>query len=66
LAELGRSPAFQIEPFTIELAEEVATLGDVLRDPSDRAIVCTARVCRLRLLTSDRRIIDSGLVPVIA
>lgn len=66
LAELGRSPAFQIEPFTIEVAEEVAALGDALRDPSDRAIVCTARVRGLRLLTSDQRIIDSGLVPVVA
>ncbi len=66
LAELGRNPAFQIEPFTLDLAEEVAALGDALRDQFDRAIVCTARVRGLRLLTSDQRIIDSGLVPVVA
>lgn len=66
LAELGRSPSFQIEPFNIDLAEEVAALGDALRDPSDRAIVCTARLRGLRLLTSDQRIINSGLVPVVA
>jgi PIN domain nuclease of toxin-antitoxin system len=66
LAELGRSPAFQVEPFTVDVADEVAALGDALRDPFDRAIVCTARVRGLRLLTSDQRIIDSGLVPVVA
>ena len=66
LAELGKSPSFQIEPFNIDLAEEVAALGDALRDPSDRAIVCTARLRGLRLLTSDQRIINSGLVPVVA
>jgi prevent-host-death family protein len=37
-----------------------------LRDPADRAIVATARVHRLRLITADRRIIDSKLVTVIA
>jgi PIN domain nuclease of toxin-antitoxin system len=66
LRELSESPLFHIEPLTIEVAEEVAALGDALRDPSDRAIVCTARVRGLRLLTSDQRIIDSGLVPVVA
>lgn len=37
----------------------------VSRDPADRAIVATARVHRLRLVTSDQRIIESKLVPVI-
>jgi PIN domain nuclease of toxin-antitoxin system len=40
-------------------------MGDALRDPGDRVIVATARVHRLRLLTSDQRIIESALVPVI-
>jgi PIN domain nuclease of toxin-antitoxin system len=40
-------------------------LGASLRDPGDRVIVATARVHRLRLLTADQRIIESGLVPVI-
>jgi PIN domain nuclease of toxin-antitoxin system len=37
-----------------------------LRDPADQAIVATARVHRLKLVTSDQRIIESKLVPVIA
>jgi PIN domain nuclease of toxin-antitoxin system len=57
-------PVFQIVPLTYEVAAEVASLGG-LRDPADRAIVATARVQRLRLVTSDQRIIESKLVPVI-
>jgi PIN domain nuclease of toxin-antitoxin system len=56
---------FRILPLTYEVAAEVASLGN-LRDPADRAIVATARVHRLRLVTSDQRIIESKLVPVIA
>jgi PIN domain nuclease of toxin-antitoxin system len=66
LNEFDSNPAFQIIPFTVEVAAEVAALGGSLRDPADRAIVSTARVRKLRLITSDQRIIDSGLVPVIA
>ena len=55
---------FQILPLTYELAAEVASLGG-LRDPADRAIVATARIQRLRLVTSDQRIIESKLVPVV-
>lgn len=66
LGELESSPAFQIVPLTVDVAAEVGALGGALRDPADRAIVATARVRRLRLLTSDQRIIDSGLVPVVA
>jgi PIN domain nuclease of toxin-antitoxin system len=47
-----------------EPALDVADL-ELLRDPADRAIVATARVHRLRLLTSDQRIATSGLVPVV-
>src|ERR1700690_1015260 len=50
-------------PLTYELAPEVASLGALL-DPSDRAIVATARVHRLRLQTADQRIIQSQLVQV--
>ena len=56
---------FQILPLTYEVAGEVAALGS-LRDPADRAIVATARIERLRLVTSDQRIIASKLVPVVA
>ena len=66
LDSIGSSAAIQIEPLTVEVAEEVAAIGGALRDPADRAIVCTARVRGLRLLTSDQRIIDSRLVPVVA
>jgi PIN domain nuclease of toxin-antitoxin system len=62
---LESNPAFQIVPFTLDVASEIAALGSALRDPADRAIVCTARIRKFRLVTSDRRIIDSNLVPVI-
>ncbi len=65
LSELESNPAFQIMPLSVEIAAEVAALGGSLRDPADRAIVATARVRNLRLITSDRRIIDSMLVPVV-
>ena len=65
LSELESNPAFQIVPLTVDVAAEVAALGGTLRDPADRAIVGTARVRRLRLLTADQRIIDSDLVPVV-
>ena len=64
LLEDLQSPVFQILPLTYEVAAEVASLGG-LRDPADRAIVATARIQRLRLVTSDQRIIESKLVPVV-
>jgi PIN domain nuclease of toxin-antitoxin system len=63
--DLQVNPIFQILPLTYEIAQEVAAMGSVLRDPADRAIVATARVHRLRLVTSDQRIVGSKLVPVI-
>jgi PIN domain nuclease of toxin-antitoxin system len=63
--ELDTNPVFRLIPLTTEIAFEVAAMGDFLRDPSDRVIVATARVHRLRLLTVDQRIIESALVPVI-
>ena len=65
LEELNSNPDFRIIPFTVDIAAEVAAVGPSLRDPSDRAIVSTARVEKLKLVTSDQRIIDSGLVPVV-
>jgi PIN domain nuclease of toxin-antitoxin system len=62
---LSVDPLFQIVPMTVEIAIEVALLGASLRDPADRAIVASARVHRLRLLTSDQRIIESKLVGVV-
>lgn len=63
-AELEMNPIFRILPITFPIATDAGALS-ILRDPADRTIVATARVHRLRLLTSDRRIIDSNLVPVI-
>lgn len=63
--ELQANPVFRVLPLTYEVALEVASLG-ALRDPADRTIVATARVHRLRLVTSDQRIIESELVPVVA
>jgi len=63
-ADLQANPVFRVLPLTYEIAAEVAVLGS-LRDPADRAITATARVHRLRLVTSDRRVIESNLVPVV-
>jgi PIN domain nuclease of toxin-antitoxin system len=61
---LQGNPVFRVLPLTYEIASEVASLG-VLRDPADRTIVATARIHRLQLVTSDQRIIESRLVPVV-
>ena len=65
LRNLESDPAFVFLPITFEIAIEVATMGAHLQDPNDRAIVATARVHRLTLITSDERIIKSKLVNVI-
>ena len=61
---LKADPVFQMLPLTYEIAADVAMLA-VLRDPADRVIAATARVHRLRLVTSDQRMIESGLVGVV-
>lgn len=63
-SELESNPMFEILPITIPIAVEAAALTQ-LRDHRGRTIVATARVHNLRLLTSDQRIIDSKLVPVV-
>ena len=65
LAAIASGEEFEIVPLDIEIATEVAAMGDALRDPADRAIVATARVHGLRLVTSDERIIDSKLARVV-
>jgi PIN domain nuclease of toxin-antitoxin system len=62
---LQNTLAFDLLPVTFEIAREVAALGNLLRTPTDRVIVATARVHRLRLVTADQLIIESNLVPVI-
>jgi PIN domain nuclease of toxin-antitoxin system len=63
--ELQANPVFSVLPLTYEIASEAALFTN-LRDPADQAIVATARVHRLKLVTSDQRIIKSKLVAVIA
>ena len=65
LHELDTNPSFRIMPLTTDVAREIVAMGGALRDPADRAIVATARIHRLRLLTADQRIIESDLIPVI-
>jgi PIN domain nuclease of toxin-antitoxin system len=65
LSRLEASPSVVVLPITFEIASEFAALAHSLRDPADRAIVATARVHRLRLLTSDETIVDSRLVTTI-
>jgi len=62
---LESAPSLRILPMTIDIAREVSFLVNALRDPGDCVIVATARVHGLRLLTSDRRIIESNTVAVI-
>jgi len=62
--DLNSNPVFRVLPLTHEVAREVAWLA-TLRDPADRTIVATARIHRLRLVTSDLRIIESKLVQVV-
>lgn len=64
-ADLQDHPLFRILPVTYEIAAEVASMGPSLRDPADRAIVATARMHRLVLVTSDQRIIESKLVTTV-
>ena len=65
LGQIASNPMFEIVPLTLEIAAAIAALGPSL-PPVDRAIVATARVHRLILLTSDQRIIESKLVPTVA
>ena len=65
LNRIEASPTFFILPITFEIATEFASLAHHLHDPADRAIVATARVHRLRLLTSDQRIIAARFVATI-
>ncbi|MDX2269661.1 MAG: type II toxin-antitoxin system VapC family toxin [Bryobacter sp.] len=62
--DVSTNPVFRILPLDYEVALEVSSLP-ALRDPADRAIVATARVHRLRLVTSDQRILESQLISVV-
>ena len=64
LTSLESDRPFCILPISADIAMEAATLH-TLRDPFDQVIAATARVHRLRLVTSGQRIIASQLVPII-
>jgi PIN domain nuclease of toxin-antitoxin system len=64
-ADIQHNPDFEVLPMTFEITLDAAHLG-ILRDPMDRAIAATARIHSLTLVTSDQRICDSSLVPVLS
>lgn len=64
-ADIQRNPDFEVLPMTFEIALDASHLG-ILRDPMDRASAATARIHALTLVTSDQRICDSALVPVLS
>ena len=61
---LAGNPAIILIPLSYGIASLAGGLKP-LRDPADRTIVATALVHKLRLVTSDSRIIESDLVPVV-
>jgi len=66
LEQATAPPLVQRLPITPAVAAEVAVLPDRFhRDPADRIIVASARVLGATLLTQDRRIIESALVPTV-
>ena len=65
LEDVCDNPVFWLLPITREIAAEIAAIGGSLRDPADRTIVATARIHHLKLATSDQRIVESKLVPVV-
>ncbi len=66
LNEIETSPWIQVLPINAAVAAESIVLRPSLEtDPADWMIVATARVFRLPLLTSDKRIIDSNLAIIV-
>jgi PIN domain nuclease of toxin-antitoxin system len=53
-------------PVTTDIALECARFELPHNDPTDRILVATARVHGLTLVTSDRKIIEAEVVPVLA
>jgi PIN domain nuclease of toxin-antitoxin system len=64
LSRATAEPLVRLCRITPAVVAEVANLpSDFHRDPADRIIAATARLERARLLTQDRKIIDSAVVP---
>lgn len=65
LDAIERSSLVRVLPISAAVAAKVAELPPHFHgDPADRLIVSTAIVHNATLLTADRPIIDSGMVPV--
>jgi PIN domain nuclease of toxin-antitoxin system len=58
-------PGFDVVPITLSVIGNAVRLA-ALRDPADQLITATALDRGARLVTSDERIADSKLVPVVA
>ncbi len=62
----ARLTGVRLHPLTPAIAVRAVQLGDSMpRDPADRMIVSTAIELGLPLVSRDRRIAASGLVPVL-
>lgn len=60
-------PLIQKVGISTAIAAEVAAIPDSFhRDPADRVIVATARVLGAKLMSCDQKIVNSGLVEVLA
>lgn len=63
---LASSPVLSLQPIDIAVVDATTSIArDLLTDPWDRFIVGTARALALPLVTKDRAIRESGLVPTI-
>jgi PIN domain nuclease of toxin-antitoxin system len=64
--KIAASPELSLHPIDEDVADATTAIArDVLADPWDRFIVATAKVLEVSLVTRDRAIRDSGLVPTI-
>lgn len=65
LEDLFKLPQLAFLPLTMDVSIAAAKLSDPVRDPIDRIIVATALHHGAPLVTKDRKIIDSGVVPTL-
>ena len=65
LEDVVALPQVAVLPLTMDVAVTAGKLRDPLRDPIDRIIVATVLHLGVPLVTKDRKIIESGVVPTI-
>lgn len=66
LDQIEGDPRIEVLPITAGVAADAGRLGpNFPADPIDRIITATARIYKLKLLTSDEAIRDSGKVEVV-